>query len=204
MIHMNSTPIDAAIWQTGLTLAEFVERMAAHQHAMRRRLREVALPDADCAELARLTQTVHALVMTEDWCPDSLMNVPILARVVEAAPGMDMRIFIRSMFPDLEAYYQARDIRCIPVFTFLDADFDEIGTWLERPQGAHERLHAWKASHPDFDPAHQDPTLSPQERRAKRRALMQGLPLEMEGWYAEGLQAEAVKELKALLVEAKR
>jgi len=28
------------------------------------------------------------------------------------------------------------------------------------------------------------------------------LPLEMEGWYAEGLQAETVKELKALLVGA--
>jgi hypothetical protein len=191
--------MDATYWQAGLTLAEFVERMTTYQDKMRRRLREVALSEADCAGLARLNQPVHALVMTEDWCPDSLMNVPILARVVEAAPGMDMRIFVRSASPDLEAYYQARGIRCIPVFTFLDADFNEIGTWLERPQAAHERLHGWKAAHPEFDPAHQDRTLSPQERRARRRALMQGLPLEMEGWYAEGLQAETVKELKALL-----
>ncbi len=194
--------MDATYWRTGLTLAEFVERMTTHQDKMRRRLREVALTDADCAELARLNRPLHALVMTEDWCPDSLMNLPILARVVEAAPSMDMRIFVRSASPDLETHYQARDIRCIPVFTFLDADFVEIGTWLERPQAAHERLHAWKAAHPDFDPAHQDPTLSPQERRAKRRALMQGLPVEMEGWYAEGLQAETVKELKAVLAKA--
>jgi hypothetical protein len=191
--------MDATYWQAGLALAEFVERMATYQDKMRRRLRVVALSEADCAELARLNQPVHALVMTEDWCPDSLMNVPILARVVEAASEMDMRIFVRSASPDLEAYYQARSIRCIPVFTFLDADFNEIGTWLERPQAAHERLHGWKAAHPEFDPAHQDPTLSPQERRTRRRALMQGLPLEMEGWYAEGLQAETVKELKALL-----
>ncbi len=191
--------MDASYWQTGLTLAEFVERMTAHQDKMQRRLREVALTDADCAELARLTRPAHALVMTEDWCPDSLMNLPILARVVEAVPGMDMRIFVRSASPDLEAYYQTRDIRCIPVFTFLGADFDEIGTWLERPEAAHARLHAWKAARPHFDPAHPDLTRSPQERRAKRRALMQSLPLEMEGWYAEGLQAETVKELKALL-----
>ncbi len=194
--------MDATYWQAGLTLAEFVERMTTFQDKMQRRLREVTLTDADCAELARLTRPAHALVLTEDWCPDSLMNLPILARVVEAVPGMDMRIFVRSASPDLEAYYQARDIRCIPVFTFLDAGFDEIGTWLERPQAAHERLHVWKATHPEFDPTHQDPARSPQERRAKRRALMQSLPLEMEGWYAEGLQAETVKELKALLVEA--
>jgi thiol-disulfide isomerase/thioredoxin len=196
--------MDASYWRTGLTLAEFVERMTIYQDKMRRRLREVALADADCAELARFTRPVHALVMTEDWCPDSLMALPILARVVEAVPAMDMRVFVRSASPDLETYYQARGIRCIPVFTFLDAKFNEIGTWLERPQAAHERLHAWKAAHPEFDPAHQDRTLSPQERRAKRRALMQGLPLEMEGWYAQGLQAETVRELKALLAEASR
>jgi len=191
--------MDATYWRAGLTLAEFVERMTTYQDKMQRRLREVALSDADCAELARLNQPVHTLVMTEDWCPDSLMNVPILARVVEAAPGMDMRIFIRSRSPDLETYYQARDVHCIPVFTFLDADFDEIGTWLERPQAAHERLHAWKAEHPEFEPSHPNPTLTLRERGARRRALLQSLPLEMEGWYAEGLQAETVKELKALL-----
>ncbi len=196
--------MDSTRWRAGLTLAEFVEKMATYQDEMRRRLREVTLSDADCAELARLVQPVHAVVMTEDWCPDSLMNVPILAHVVEAAPGMDMRIFIRSASPDLETYYQARDVRCVPVFTFLDAVFDEIGTWLERPQAAHERLQVWKAAHPEFEPTHRDPTLSRREHGARRRALLHSLPLEMERWYAEGLQAETVKELKALLAEANR
>jgi len=199
---LDRLPMDSTRWRAGLTLAEFVEKMTTYQDEMQRRLREVALPDTDRAELARLNRPVHALVLTEGWCPDSLMNLPILARVVEAAPGMDMRIFIRSRFPDLEAYYQARDVRCIPVFTFLDAAFDEIGTWLERPQAAHERLQAWKAEHPEFETSHPDSELSPRERGARLRALLQILPLEMERWYAEGLQAETVKELKALLAKA--
>jgi hypothetical protein len=201
---LDPIPMDATTWQAGLTLAQFVEQMTTYRDAMRRRLREVALPDADCAELARLTRPLHALVLTEDWCPDSLMNVPILARVVEAAPGMDMRIFIRSMFPDLKAYYQARGVGCIPVFTFLDADFREIGTWLERPQAAHARLQEWKAARPQFDPTCGDSRLARREHGARRRAQLQGLPFEMECWYAEGLQAETVKELKALLAEANR
>jgi thiol-disulfide isomerase/thioredoxin len=196
--------MDAIIWQAGLTLAQFVEGMTTYQDEMRRRLREVALSDADYAELACLTRPVHALVMTEDWCPDCLMNVPILARVVEAAPGMDMRIFVRSRFPDLKAYYQARGVGCIPIFTFLDAGFDEIGTWLERSQAAHARLQEWKAARPEFNPTHGDSRLARREHGARRRAQLQGLPLEMERWYAEGLQAETVKELKALLAEANR
>ena len=35
-------------------------------------------------------------------------------------------------------------------------------------------------------------------------ALLHSLPLEMELWYSEGLQAETVRELKALLAEADR
>ncbi len=201
---MDPIPMDATTWQAGLTLAEYVEGMTTYQDAMRRRLHEVTLSDADYAELARLNRPLHALVMTEDWCPDCLMNVPILARVVEAAPGMDMRIFVRSRFPNLKAYYQARGVGCIPVFTFLDAAFAEIGTWLERPQAAHARLQEWKAACAQFDPANGDPTLTRREHGARRRAQLQGLPFEMERWYAEGLQAETVKELKVLLAIAKQ
>jgi hypothetical protein len=31
--------------------------------------------------------------MTEDWCGDALMNLPIVARIVEALPGADLRLF---------------------------------------------------------------------------------------------------------------
>lgn len=71
---MEKIPMDPARWQTGLTLDEFVNGMQTHQVAMQRRLGEVRLAEADCADFARFISPLHTLVMTEDWCGDSLMR----------------------------------------------------------------------------------------------------------------------------------
>jgi hypothetical protein len=196
---MGKFPMDRTRWQTGLTLDVFVNGMQTHQAAIQHRLREVTLPEADRADFARLTSLIRALVMTEDWCGDGVMNLPILARIVEAAPGMEMRVFIRSQAPDLNDHYVTCGITHIPVFTFLDADFHEIGTWVERPQAAHDRVKAWLAAHPEVDAISGDPALTDEERQAKLRAIGEGMLTEMEGWYADGLQQATVEELKSLL-----
>ncbi len=196
---MSRFPMDGARWRTGQTLEEFAATMQTNREATERRLHEVILPEADRADFARIKTPIHALVMTEDWCGDGVMNLPILARIVEAAPAMDMRVFIRSQAPDLNAHFVARGITHIPVFTFLDTDFNEIGTWVERPQAAHDRIKAWLSSHPEVEAIRTDPALTDEERRARLHVVGEGMLAEMEGWYADGLQQATVNELKSLL-----
>lgn len=197
---MGKFPIDQARWQTSLTLDEFVNGMQTHQAEMRRRLREVTLSPADRDHFARLDSPIHVLTMTEDWCGDSLMNLPILARIVEAAPGMELRIFDRAGSPDLNDYYTARNIKAIPVFTFLDADFDEIGTWVERSQAAYARVGEWMTAHPQVAEFLQNTDMTAEERHHALQEQFGDLLLEMEGWYADGLEAATVAELKTLLL----
>jgi hypothetical protein len=196
---MSDYPIAAPAWQHGLTLEQYVDGMSRHQAATRRRLAQVRLTAADRAALGRVAGARHALVMTEDWCGDSLLNVPILAAIVAAVPGMDMRVFSRAAEPALEAYYQARGITHIPVFSFLDDDFKELATWVERPQAAHERLAAWYAARPEVAALRADTRLDPEERRSRLRPLTAGLLDEMEGWYNAGLQQATIDEIRQLL-----
>ncbi len=196
---MEKFPMDWARWQSGLTLDAFVAGMTTHQAGMRRRLRQVELPPADRDDFAQIESTVHVLVMTEDWCGDSLMNLPILAHVVQAAPGMDLRIFIRPRSPELDADYTARGITHIPVVSFLDADFGEIGTWVERSQAAHAAIGEWMAAHPEVTKLMADAELSAEARHHLLQEKFGGMLREMEAWYADGLQAETVDELRALL-----
>ncbi len=198
-VYMGKFPMDQKRWQTGLTLDQFVAGMKAHQADMRRRLREVVLPAREPDYFARVESLVHVLVMTEDWCGDSLMNLPILARLVEVAPGMDMRIFVRGGAPDLNDHYTARGITHIPVFTFLGADFDEIGTWVERPQAAHARIGEWMATHPEVAELLADTRMTTEERHRALQEKFGALLSEMEGWYTDRLQAATVAELNALL-----
>ena len=197
---MNEFPMSAAGWQAGLTLTDYVDQMERHQDATRRRLARLELPAQARSAFAALPAVRHALVITEAWCGDSMINVPILAGLVAAAPRVDLRIFPRSRSPELEAYYQARDITHIPVFSFLDADFRILATWVERPRLASERLAAWYAVRPEVVAIRNDASLDADTRRARLRPLTSGLLDEMEGWYDhEGVQQATIDELLALL-----
>ncbi len=193
--------VDRELWETGLTLDRFVDGIDTYQEETRRRLREVQLAPADARFFGRISTPVFVLAMTEGWCGDSLLNLPILAQIVAAAPGLTLRVFVRSTSPLLNAAYQARGITHIPVFTFFDADFHEIGTWVERPQAAHERIAQWRVAHPEFDTIRNALDLTNEQRRARLQLIAATLLPEMEQWYAEGIQSATVAELAALLVD---
>jgi hypothetical protein len=186
-------------WQTGRELGSYVESMEFNQNAMRRRLVEVRLTNRDQQRLGRLEGPVHVLVMTEDWCSDSLMNLPIVARIVEATPGMDLRIFKRNEAAGLNEFYIRQGSSRIPVVTLLDGDFQEMGTWMERSQAAHGRIEEWAAAHPEGLESPGSLELSIEERRQLIEGAYGEFTAEMEGWYADGLDQAIVDELISLV-----
>jgi hypothetical protein len=191
-------PIDKKSWQLGLELDQFVEGMQTHRTDMQRRMKAVILSEAEVKLLKKLDQPVHALVMTEDWCGDSLMNLPILVKIAEAAPHLDLRIFLRHEWTELDAYFQERGITHIPVFIFLDTDFNEIGVWVERSKAASERLAVWVSAHPEYEAIRTSAELNREVKRTKLAPFLAERQLEMEDWYRNGLQSTAVAEIAAL------
>jgi len=192
-------PINNNNWQLGLELDQFVEGMQTHYTDMQRRLKTVNLSEAEVKLFNKLDQTVHGLVMTEDWCGDSLMNLPILVKIAEGAPHLDLRIFLRHKWTDLDAYFKERNVTNIPVFMFLDVDFKEIGVWVERSKAASERLGVWVSAHPEYEAIRASSELSREEKRARLAPLLAERQLEMENWYQNGLQSTAVVEIAELI-----
>ena len=192
-------PMNLEKWCTGRELGLYVDNMALNQSAMRRRLTDVRLSARDKQCLERIEQPMHVLVMTEEWCADSLMNLPIVARIVEAAPQMDLRIFTRSEAAELNDFYIRKGNTRIPVVTFLDEHFQEIGTWMERSQAAHVKIKEWFAAHPEGLESPGKPDLSLEERRRLVEGAYGEFVAEMEGWYVDCLGQATVDELIALV-----
>ena len=124
---MNESPITPDTWLTGLTLDEYVAGMKMNQSHMTRRLASVQLTTAERSAFARYHSRMHVLVMTEDWCGDAWMNLPIVARIVESLPDADLRVFVRTTALELNAYYAGRGVTKIPVITFLEPGFSRTG-----------------------------------------------------------------------------
>jgi hypothetical protein len=195
----NTLGVDNDRWQSGLTIEAFVDGAEAYQEELRRRLRTVRLRDDERAPFTWLTAPAYALALAEGGSLDSLMNLPILARVVEAAPGLELRVFVRGRSPKLAAAYQARGVAGDPVFSVFDAAFREVGTWAGPPRPAQAHHALWEAEHPELAAVRADPNLSEAQRRAILRPLYAGLLPQLECWYAAEFQAAAVAELRGLL-----
>ena len=166
---------------------------------MQRRYQLVCLTAEEKSRLANLKTARRILVMTEEWCSDCLMNLPILVRLAESAPATEIRFFIRKDWPDLRAYFNERDIYSLPTVQIMDDQFAPLGVWVERPQTAHQRLAQWKADHPEVERTRRRADLTSDQKREMLREASDRLLLEMENWYTQGLQSETVREVTEVL-----
>ena len=91
----------------------------------------------------------RVLAIAEDWCPDCVFNVPILARLVEASSQAALRIVRRPECKTLAERYRGRGGGSrVPTFVFLgDAD-DVIGYWSERCASSQRWFDAFTKDHP--------------------------------------------------------
>jgi hypothetical protein len=121
-------------FEQGMTFEQYLDRMGANKARFVRRLDEIALTPEDRAALGR---TRSVLVITEDWCGAALDSFPVLARLVDGDPRVQLRVFLRDQNPDLMDQFLNRGLyRSIPVFVFLDETMHEVARFTERlPDG---------------------------------------------------------------------
>jgi hypothetical protein len=76
----------------------------------------------------------HILVISEDWCGDSVSVLPYIARLEECCDNIDMRIIGRDENRDIMDAHLTGASRSIPVAIVYDSEFRERGWWGPRPR----------------------------------------------------------------------
>lgn len=118
----------------GMTYAAYKAQMTRNQERFEANEQSVELRSDDIAFFADLDRPLHVLVLAEDWCGDVIANLPVLGRLAAESGALDLRVFLRDQNLDLiDQYLNDGKYRSIPVFVFFDADFQELGHWIERP-----------------------------------------------------------------------
>jgi hypothetical protein len=127
-----SDGVTAERFAQGMTVQEYVDQMSMNRERFVRALAEATITPSDLQVLERLDRPRKVLVITEDWCGTSLGCVPFAAKLVEASPGVEMRVFLRDQNPDLMDRYLKKGLyRSIPVIVFFDERMREVARFIE-------------------------------------------------------------------------
>ncbi len=96
--------------------------------------KRVTIPIEISARVEALGGHWHLLVLSEDWCGDSVNIVPIVAKLAESVSNMDMRILARDENLDIMDSHLTGTSRSIPIVILLNQKFQECGWWGPRPR----------------------------------------------------------------------
>jgi hypothetical protein len=165
--------ITAEQFATGMTMDEYLNQMSQNREQFEANIAAAPVTPDDVARFTTLPEPLNVLVITEDWCGDSLAHLPVLFHLArESGDQLTVRIFKRDEHKDLAAQFPMPTGRvAIPIVVFFDQEMHELGRFLERPQVGHEEIAAFMddffARHPDLGTSGQPiSALTPEARQA--------------------------------------
>lgn len=93
------------------------------------------------------------LVISEAWCADGAQIVPVLAKIAQSNPLIDLKIVLRDENPELMNQYLTNGGKAIPILIIADAQSLEVlHVWGPRPKVASQMVEAYKKEHGKLTP----------------------------------------------------
>jgi hypothetical protein len=128
-----------SLWDKAVTFDAFVASCKAEHCGLWQAIYSLARIPAWALAAVPPTAGRKLLVIAEDWCGDASNTVPIVAKLANMSPGLELRIILRDENAEVMDQYLTNGARSIPIVIALNDDFQEIGHWGPRPT----QLQAW-------------------------------------------------------------
>jgi len=127
----------------GETFADFLALPHQYRDLWNALYKHATVSEDLLARARKIQKPWHLLVLSEDWCGDSINTLPLIAKLTDDVPSLDLRILGRDANPDLMDAHLTGKSRSIPVIMLLDANYVERGSWGPRPRP----LQEWVMAH---------------------------------------------------------
>jgi Thioredoxin len=145
------------LWEQALPFDAYVAASSQHRGLWEGLYRIARLPEWALSAVPAGTRR-RLLVLAEDWCGDASNTVPVLARLADTVPELELRVLRRDEHPEVMDRYLTNGSRSIPIVIALNEEFDEVGHWGPRPT----ELQSWVLTNRQTIPKSE---LYPQVRR---------------------------------------
>ena len=180
--------ITAAQFAVSMTPDEYQAQMTQNKEQFAVNIAAAPVTEGDSAAFAGLPEPLHILVITEDWCGDSLAHLPVLFRLARESGKLDVRVFKRDEYKELASQYPMPSGRvAIPIIVFFDDAMHERGKFLERPDIAQAEMETFMAEfftqHPSYGSAGTPiSALSPDARQVLFAELTPWRKARLDAW----------------------
>ena len=184
-------PLDNARFSKGMTWKEYMAQMGDTQKRTEENYNRANLTDDEKKFFAGVKGVKYVLMLAENWCGDVHRNSPLIAKIVEAMPGAELRVFLRDQNLDITDCFLNNGYRSIPVVVFFDANWNEIGRWIERSHAATGKAAQIRAKTTDVAPKEKaDEAMNEMRKQVGELYAVPGGPL----WRAAAQEVRLVLE----------
>ncbi len=109
-----------------------------------KRIGKTAVIDNKLEEKVRALPKQVWLLITETWCGDAANSVPLISKLADLNPQIELRIVLRDENLDLMDQFLTKGGRSIPKLIALDEDLNVQFDWGPRPKEAQEMYWNWR------------------------------------------------------------
>lgn len=120
---------------------------------MRRIDKTMVIPEKAMRSFKNINKKQIWLVIMESWCADGAQTIPVLNKICEEVPGLDLRIVMRDETPELMDLFLTDGTRSIPKLIILDNELNVVHTWGPRSRTAANMVAAYKSQNGEIDDA---------------------------------------------------
>jgi thiol-disulfide isomerase/thioredoxin len=131
--------------QFALPFDAYVSRGAAHQRESWRASHDrVLLTGEQAALVSSFRRQMNVIVLSGLWCGDCAQQCPLLARIAEPNPLLDVRFLERDEHGDLQDKVTINGGRRVPVVVFCAEDFQLVSWYGDRTLSRYRAVAALK------------------------------------------------------------
>jgi hypothetical protein len=128
------------LWDEARAFETFLEEADERRDTWLANRDRARVPDDLLARARAVGGAWRMLVVAEDWCGDSVHNVPYLARLADEVDGLELRVVDSKAGRGILDGHRTPDGReATPTLVLLDDAGSVAGCWVERPA----ELQAW-------------------------------------------------------------
>lgn len=118
---------------------------------MKRLDKTVKLTEETLAKIKDVKEPQTWLVLTEGWCGDAAQNLPVINKIAEENPNINLKLVLRDENLELMDEFLTNGGRSIPKLIALNKENEVINTWGPRPTEATKMVVDYKEKHGSLD-----------------------------------------------------